>query len=341
MRRTYELVRVDASTWAEGEHVQDLTECSLTFEDEGLRCSASLTSYDHLADGYYRVYMVAEQGGERARVALATVRLQSPKREMDGKRVAYRSTGYSPLVELDSDYPPLGWTASGPVVEAARAIVSGHCHAPCDAGASAAAMEPWTAEDDDTWLDCLEAVLAKGSMHVEVDGMGTVRFVDDADASRAAPVRTFDDGAYDLPSILMPEVDDELDYYDAANRVEVVYSKSGATLSASAVNESDGATSVDARGYVKTLRETSPELDEPVTQAKVQALADKLLVEQSHIEGTCEFEHAFVPDVTVFRTVRLDYTRHGYRVDGTVRRQSLDCTPAAIVKTKVTYKEAM
>lgn len=336
MQRTYELVRVD-DDWRERELVQHLTDGSITWEPDGLRYSAKFKTYERLTDGYYRVYMVCSQGRESARVALATVRVQTPKRSTDGKAWQYEAAGYSPLVELDSAYPPLGWTAQGNVVEQARAIVAANCHAPVSAAPAAATMDAWTADDGDTWLDCLEAVLAKAQMHVEVDGTGCVSFAADPDAAMLNPAWTFDDAAYGLPSILMPDVDESTDYYDLVNRVEVIYSDADGTLSA--VRED--ADAIEARGYVNAKRETSPEIDAPVTQAKIDAYADKMMAEQATATHSASFSHAFVPQAKVGACVRLDYTRMGYRVDALVVGQSLKLTTRGVVDTDIEYKEAL
>lgn len=341
MSRTYEMVRV-TDEWSEAEAVQDLSRCSVTYEREGLRCSLSAEVYERLEDGYYRVYMVAEQGAEAERVPLATVRVQSARRSTDGKAWRYSVTGYSPLVELDSDYPPVGWSAQGLVVQRAAEIVAEHCKAPCSYPASAATMDAWTADDGDTWLDCLEAVLSKAAMHVEVDGNGTVLFVHDFNAATLNPVWTFDDAAYGLPSILMPDVDEDTDFYDLKNKVEVVYSEAGVCYVGSAVNDDERSRASTARrGYVSALRDTSPEIDEPVTEGKVQAYAEKLLSEQGAATNTVDFSHAFVPTAKVGRCVRLDYTRMGYRVDAVVRKQTLECDAAGVVSSVIDYEEAV
>jgi len=343
MQRTYELVRLDGA-WAEAEKVQDLTDLTITYEGKGLRYSASFTPYEQLRDGYYRAYMVCTQhlrhSVESERIALATFRVQSPRTSMDGRARTWKAVGYSPLVELDSDYPPIGWTAQGTVVAQAEAIAK-KCPAPCSYPASDASMAAWTAEDDDTWLDCLEAVLAKAAMHVEVDGMGRVLFVPDPTGNES-PSWTFDDAAYGLPSILAPDVDDETDYYELANKVEVVYSDDMVCHVGTAVNDdplSRGSTV--ARGYVNAVRDTSPEIDEPVTLAKVQAHAEKLLAEQGRATHSASFTHAYVPDAAVGRTVRLDYTRMGYRADGRIVKQVLKCGAAALVDTDIEYEEAL
>ena len=343
MRRTYELVRLNGD-WTEAEKVQDLTDLTITYEGKGLRYSAKFTPYEEVGDGYYRAYMVCTQhlrsGTESERVPLATFRVQSPSTSMDGRARTWKAVGYSPLVELDSDYPPIGWTAQGTVVAQAEAIAA-RCAAPCSYPASDASMAAWTADDGDTWLDCLEAVLAKASMHVEVDGMGRILFVPDPTGNES-PVWTFDDAAYGLPSILAPDVDDSTDYYDLANKVEVVYSDEMVCHIGSAVNDdplSRGSTV--SRGYVNAVRDTSPEIDEPVTLAKVQAHAEKLLAEQGRATHSASFTHAYVPDAAVGRTVRLDYTRMGYRADGRIVKQVLKCGAAALVDTDIEYEEAL
>lgn len=341
MSRTYELVRL-SEDWRELDTVQSLRDGSITYEGRGLRYSATFTPYEGLRDGYYRIYMVCVQPPEMERVALATVRMQSPKKSLDGHTASWKATGYSPLVELDADYPPIGWTAQGNVVAQAAAIVEGHCPAPCSHPASDAAMEPWTADDGDTWLDCLEAVLSKASMHVEVDGMGCVVFAPDVDKARMSPVWTFDDAAYGLPSILAPDVDDSTDYYSLKNKVEVVYSDDSVCYVGTAVNDdplSKGSTA--SRGYVNAMRETGPEVSDPVTQAKVDALAQSILAGQGAATHSASFTHAFAPDVKVGRCARLDYTRFGYRADGMVVKQVLKLETSGLVDTDIEYEEAL
>ena len=335
MMRTYELVRVDEN-WREKELVQYLQSGgTVTYENSGLICSAALTVNERLQDSYYRIYMVCAQETEKARIPLATVRMQTPKRAMNAGTTAYSVAGYSPLIELQSDYPPLGKTFGGTVVEQAAQIVNDHCLAPCSFPPDNTKMEPWTAAPENTWLDCLNAVLAKAAMHVEVDGMGTILFVPDEPG--IVPVWVFDDAAYGLPSILMPDVAADTDYYDTKNKVEVVFSDSGTTLYASAKDENG----IKQRGYVATYRETSPEIAEPVTQAKVDALAAKLLAEQSAATNTASFQHAFVPDVGVYRIVGLDYTRRSYHVAGVVTKTVIPITTDCLVNTTIKYGAAI
>ena len=72
---------------------------------------------------------------------------------------------------------------------------------------------------------------------------------------------------------MLPDVSDESDWYDVKNKVQVVYSDADRCLVGTAVNDDPlSPTSTVARGYVNALRETSPEVDEPVTQAKLDAL---------------------------------------------------------------------
>ena len=126
-----------------------------------------------------------------------------------------------------------------------------------------------------------------------------------------------------------------------ANKVEVVYSEASGCLIGTAVNDDpENKASTVSRGYTKLLRITDPEIEEPVTQAKVDAYAASKLREQEITQHKTDFSHAFVPSAKVGRCVRLDYTRFGYRADGFVVKQVLECSPEAIVKSSMEYEEA-
>ena len=334
MDRYYELVEVDPEGMTEGRMVGTLAGgASVTYYSGGLGYEVSAVVYEQLDPSlYYRLYMVCQQGAETERVALATFVPQLPKRTMSAASERREVRGYSPLIELDSDYPPLGWTASGDAVASAVDIVRNHCRAPVSRPSKSAGMAPWTASDNDTWLDCLVEILAAAGMHVEVTGSGTVTFADNPTGNES-PVFVFDDAAYDLPSIIMPEVTDNTSYYDSSNTVEVIYSKDGAAF----FSRQQDAGRVKRDGYVRTKRDTSPKITAPPTQAKVEAYAKALLADELSIENEANFTHAYVPTVRPNRCVELDYTRHGYRVCGQMGDQTLQCTPAALVSSVIKY----
>lgn len=343
MTQTFELVAVDAGTWTETGAVDLLEGATIAREDEGTRVSVDLDLGGELAQGYYRLYLIAEQDGEGERVALATFLVTSCARSYDGRRSTWTATGYSPLVELESDMPPIGWSvadlddATG-VESWCRTIVGAHCRAPLGTveSGSDAVQATWVAGDDETWLDTLEGLLALASLHVTVDPLGRIGFARDADLAECSPSVAFGDGGDGVACVLHPDLAIETETEDVPNVVEVVYSNDSVGCSCRATDDSDAPTSTASRGYTVLYRETDPDLSDGLTAATVeqavQDYADDLLAELTARTVTLSYSHGFVPDVDVGSVVRLEYGAAGWRGNAVVTAQTIECRPGLAVE---------
>ena len=334
MQRSYSLVSVDADAWTEGAACSTAQDISIELDDEGTRLSVSLDAGEAL-EGYWRVYMDVVQGGVAAHVPLATFLVTERVPRTEGHRTVWGIEGHSCLWELDVQYPDIGWTCSQEPVTACAKVVASHCRAPLASYAvpSSSSATQWTAEEDETWLDVLEALLALAGMHVEVDAWGRVVFAADvADVAAAACAWTFGDAEGEA-SVLLPDASAEPGESDIPNAVHVVLSTDDGYLE-STVTDDDAsrATSTVRRGYAHVLRETSPDLDETATQAEVDAYAQDLLDSYTHATVPVTYTHAWVPGVAVGSVVGLDYPACGVTGRALVTAQGIECTPACLVE---------
>lgn len=339
MSQTYELIKIDGSTWLETEKVQTLSECSITYEDEGLRYSVTASVDEELDPGYYRIYLIAEQGDDKQRVALATFLSEIDTWEGDGKRITYKIEGYSPLKELEDTMPAIGWAAVGNVVEIVSDIVDNYCRAPLSAEATDVTVSDWVAEEDETWLDVIEALLALADMHLEVDSTGRVLLKADADNTLLSAAYTFSDDNSELQSILMPDVSIDTDYSSTPNRCEVVYSDDDVSyIGIAENNDENSAVSIPNRGRTVLYRETSPDVSsDTVSQSVINALAVSLLTEQTAQTVTQTYSHGYTPDVQIGTCVRLDYQAMSYSQKAVVTKQVLDCQTGLTVEETAEY----
>ena len=340
MEQVPEFWEVDPATWKEVRPIRSATSCTVTRElgDELLE-SAVLTLDEEIGETYVRAYIDARQGDERERVPVATFLVQTPRRSWDGAVTEREAAGYSPLVELQQDMPPIGYTVpqGTDAVEAAAAICSAHCRAPVVMTAGAELLtEAVTADPADTWLDLVRALLEKAGMRVTVAPDGTVGCEPERDAEALAPTWTFADGE---DSVLMPDMDTEVDWYEVPNAVEVVYSDETRSLYARAENnDPDSPLSVPSRGRTVLYRETSPELPDGATQADCRALAERILRDKGQVERKATFTHGWVGN-RLGDGVRIERSREGTSCSARTVRQVVTLEAGVTVEETATWRE--
>ena len=107
MRRWARYHRVDPSTWGDMGPIDGIEGCTIV-RDESLPTMGNATfQMQWLPDEVWiRAYMMAEQDGESARVALGTFCVPPGERAWDGMRTSTSVAGYTALHELAGDGPP-------------------------------------------------------------------------------------------------------------------------------------------------------------------------------------------------------------------------------------------
>lgn len=335
---------VDPDTWQDTAELDGITSCEVTWDESAdTLISASVSSDGDMPDGerIVRVYHEAEQGGERSRDCLCTLVAQTPRWSVDGSTESYTMACYGSLLDLKDDQPPIGFSvASGTdPLQAAATVAKAHMRAPVIAPTTGRAMEePWVAEDDDSWLDVVSCLASLGGCRIMVDSFGRLRFEPVKRTSAMAATRTFDDSN---SSVMLPDVSVETDMYGVPNVVEVVWSESGRSVSATAVNRDETmGTSLPRRGRTVLNRIVNPdEIGAGTTKAGAQAVADARLSELAHREQQVSFAHAILfPLPELGDCVRLVYEKFGIDCRAVVRKQTIACDVGATVSTTATWR---
>ena len=339
--RTYEYYFVDPATWLDAGRATGITGGSMAWnlEDDQLGSATFLADADAgLDDRYVRVYMVIEQDGVRERFALGTWLVECPEEQFDGARESVEATGYTPLRELADVKMPPGYPCAGDAAVNAAAVMSGRMRAPVLAlGISARLDGSFAAGADESALDYCLSMLSAADLRPMLDGMGRVSFAPVRDAASMRPVWTFRD---DDASVLLPDLSHKSGLRDVRNVARVVYSTATGRLVGEAVNDDPASpASTVSRGRELTLVVTSPDLPENPTQVQVDALAARLLREDSASTHEFKFSHGFVPDVTVGCAVELDYTRAGKHAVALVTEQHMEFDEAATVECRAVFSE--
>ena len=111
MKQTYEFYIVNPISGMNVSKLDKVTGATINRDiSSDTQVSGSIEYDGELDEAYVRVYLVAEQGDELEKIPLITMLCQTPSVKFNGKRKTTSITGYSPLLELQNVYPPIGYT---------------------------------------------------------------------------------------------------------------------------------------------------------------------------------------------------------------------------------------
>jgi hypothetical protein len=344
MQQTYEYYVVDPLTWRDKKKIENVTSSSIerSSEDETLG-SASIECLDDLTDLYVRQYLVTVQDGIKERFALGTHLYQSPSTSFDGMTKKSNQQGYTSLIELKDDVPPVGFSvlAGQNIMDLASKKVAEIARAPVIPTTSSLTMTaPFVAETSDTWLTYLTDLIAVSDYIFREEPTGEIGFSPVQELNKMAPIWEFND---DNSSILYPDITVERDLYGVPNVVEVIFSPSeGTPMYASAINDDPASiTSTIKRGRKIVYRDTNPSIPQGATQEQLNEYAAKTLSQMSEIQYSISFSHGYCP-VRLGDCVRLNYTRAGLNgVNAKIVSQSIKCEPGCKVDTKAIFTKKL
>lgn len=344
MTRTYEYWRVNPDTWGDVELLDTVTGCTITRDMEEDTLGHATFEMDSWGseDGVWdseriiRVYLITVQSGVRERWPLGTYLVQAPSRSFDGMRGSVTADGYTPLKELADDYPPDFYSVeSGNIALRAASLIGSYSRMKVVTPDLDGELEEEYVADDDSWLEFVTGLLAKGKARIELTPRGEAVFAPIQDPRSLAPAMRFDDGN---SSILLPEAQVASNLIEVPNVVRVIYSEESRCLTSEAVNSDPGHPNSTVNvGRKKVYRDTSPDLPDNPTQEDVDAYAKRLLKEHGAANYEVTFSHGFVPDVVLGTAVRLAYGAMGVNVVAQVVSQTIECTPACTVSTTARY----
>lgn len=339
MEQTYEFYKVDPNSWRDSERVTTITSCTITRDASNSTLgSVSISMTEDIGECYIRVYLVANQNGERRKFALGTFLIQTPHVNFDGKCVSISVDGYTPLIELKNSKPPIGYSLlkGQPIMNAVSLIAREHLRAPVVMTDSSHVLEAdFVSSLDEDWLTFTTDLMTSAKFSYMLDEMGNVMFQPDQNTSSLQPVYTYTD---DNSSILYPSFKDERDLYGIPNVVEVVYSSSLGYRFSRIVNDDENSiVSTKSRGRDIVHRETNPKFAGVPTQDMLDAYATQLLKSLSSLSHKITYSHAF-NTTRIGDCVVLNYTRAGiHNVKARIISQSIKCTTGCSIQETAVY----
>lgn len=344
MTQSYKFTRVDPITWKDVYPINDIVSCSISrdYESDTLG-SANFEVSNDIGNGYVRVYLEAEQNRKKEDECLGTFLLETPSFSFDGKTKSYSYDGYTPLVELKSDHPDIGYYIPKDynIMSTAYDICNSHCRAPVIKNDSDKTLYSHLISSvEDTWFSLVSDMVAHANFSLSLDVYGKIIFKPRRTFSALSPVWKYNT---DNSSILLPDVSDENDIFDIPNLVEVIYSKSGGGYYRSiAKNESPNSPiSTINRGRVVSYRETEPQITGSLNQEILDEYAEVLLKNMSSLQHTITYSHGYCP-VNIGDCVVLDYPESGLNnVKAMVISQEIECSTGCTVSETAVYTESL
>lgn len=339
MTQEFEYYTVDPGTWREVRKLTEVTSSTINRDlSNNTLGSATIDTTEYIGEEYVRIYLVTVQNGLRERYPLGTFLVQTPSFSFDGMVNDFSLDAYTPLLELNENPPPLGYSLrkGDNIMENAYLICRDHMRGPVIKAVSDDTLyDNFVSNTNDTWLTFVKDLIANADFELGLDEMGRLVFNPKQRVAALSPVWTYDDSN---SSILYPELSVDQDIYGVPNVVEVVYSTATTLMYARAVNDDPNSiVSTVSRGREILYRETSPTFSGTPTQKLLDDYAAQLLKEKSALEFSIKYKHGYCP-VRVGDCVRLNYDRAGITgVKAKVTSQSIDCTPGCQVSETATY----
>ena len=343
MEQTFEYYVVDPGTWRDTKRLEYVKSCSIDRDSgAGTLGSVSIDTTENVGECYIRIYLVTIQNGVKERHPLGTFLIQTPSSNFDGKVNGYSLDGYTPLLELKENLPPIGYSLfkGSNIMDNAYNLTREYVRAPvvkttCDE----TLYNDFVAEKNDTWLTFVTDLMTNAKYEFALDELGRILFAPKQKIASLQPVWTFDDGD---KSILYHDVSVDRDLFGIPNVVEVIYSKGAECYYARVVNDdSNSPVSTVNRGREIVHRVTDPDLIGNPSDNQIQEYAEQLLTELSTLEYTISYTHGYCP-VRLGDCVRINYTRAGLvDVKAKVISQNIKCEPGCPVSEKAVYTKKL
>lgn len=322
----YELKTVDPVSWMDAGSLR-FTAGTVNRSSDQLIESADLTMTERIREGWVRVYLKAGQAGGGARVPIFTGLAQTPSRDLDGRRVTYKTQCYSVLKPVDDVLTPRGYyaPAGAPGAQLAAELLSvGPAPVTYDED-SPLLTSAIISEDSDTHLSMAWQIVEAIGWRIRISGDGSVRVCPPALESSAR----FDPVENDA---VEPKLSDEDDWYACPNVFRVV---SGDAYAEIRDDDPESELSIEAR---KASRGGTGEIWAQDTASglndgeSLSEYARRMLNDAQAHARSIDYTHRFRPDLTVTDKVTLHYP--GVGIDGDFRIISQTITLGHGCKTR-------
>lgn len=336
----FSFYEVERGAWGDGRLLETVAACSFVEDAESrIRQSATLsTDGESLGETVVRCYMTATQDGASERICLGTWLVQRPRRSYAAQYASEDATCLGLLQAVDDTRPPYGYSvpAGANCAQQAEQALS-HGIAPVVAAESDAVLSrPWVASPDDTWLDVAMAMADAADMEVGCDAYGRPTLATKRIA--APPAWTFAD---DDSSVLLPDAEEELDWYAVPNAVELVWTGPPVVVGRAVNDDASSPLSTVSRGREVLLREIDPtDLASNPTQATADLLAARRLEEESSLSRTVTVRHGVVP-LRAGQSAEVAWRSAGLSIVGTVARTEASVETGMTATTTIKADNAM
>lgn len=321
---TWRIYRVNRKTWADAEILTDVDSVSVTRTADGaLLESGSIEVTGEFQPDYYRVVMIAEQGGDVVRADVATMLFDIDSGEHNFGTGKAKAEGHSVLYPASTTSIPIGEYAPAGVDGARYAanLLGSAINAPIEVEGSFILNEHIVHEADSFILDTVWSVLEAGSFVIQIDGRGVVH-IRPKPTEPALIIDTAGKG------ILLNGIEYKSDISEIPNRYIVIDDYSRTTV----INDDpNSSVSTVVRGYCVDEVDTSPT---PVNGETYGEYAYRKLRELSLLKIERSYKREYAPDVYLYSIIRASID--GLQGDMRVQSQSLECKNGIQVSEKVT-----
>ena len=174
---TWRVFRVNRKTWADGEALRKVDSASISRTADGsVLESGSLELSGEFNTDYYRIVMTARQGGEVARVNVATLLFEIKGGQVDFGRTVSSVDGYSVLRPAETTAITIGGYAPAGVdgVQYAKELLESAINAPVETEGSFTLNTHIVHELGSSVIEAVWAVLNAGGYVIQIDGRGVV-----------------------------------------------------------------------------------------------------------------------------------------------------------------------
>ena len=311
----WSVFKVNPATWADESRLDGVISVSVsrdcTDDVPLLETGTMEVDADSFEDGWYRIYMTADQGAKE-KVAMATLLFERSSAKFDKGSRTVSAQGRS-VLQPAADVK-LAWdsyaAAGTDGASHAGALVAACSPAPVEVGGTFTLVDDVVFDLGSSYLEAAWMLLRAGGWCMQIQGDGTVRV-------RPLPTEPTLELDQAHAGLLIPGVDDDYSVVDVPNRYYVV--DEGNTAVAENL---DGDAGFNARGRWVDEVDESPVL---VNGESLEMYAARKLSEACTITRKYSYEREFWPDVTVNDIVKASLSGNGIEGDLRVLSQSLDC----------------
>lgn len=322
---TWRVFRVNRKTWADGDLLKNVDSASISRTADGrILESGSLEVSGKFESDYYRIVMTAKQGGELARVNVATLLFDVKGKSVDFGRTVHEVNGFSVLHPAETTAVTIGEYAPKGVdgAQYAKDLLESCINAPVKVEGSFILNDHVVHELGESVIDAVWAVLdaaPDGGYVLQIDGDGTVNI-------RPKPTK---------PSLIINNaniglltngIDAEADMSEIPNRYVVIDDE---TVVIATNDDPDSIASTVSRGYFVDAVDTSPI---PVNGMTLAEYANEKLKELSILKEESTYVREFAPDVYLYSLVKASIK--GLQGDLRVVSQTVNCGKGITVSEK-------